>query len=88
MWGKLMTRPLEGTSTLLFIRHSRAAVWRHRLAHWLLGDYRREDQGSDDNRATVFKRITETLRSCLRSTRRAMREDWRSAKPEDFTGLR
>jgi hypothetical protein len=76
-------------NTSHFIRHSGAgAKWHNRLGHWLLGDFGGNRPGPDNDWAQVLKQIGETLRSCMRSTKRAMRQDWRSAGPDDFTRLR
>jgi hypothetical protein len=76
------------TTSVFFRKSGPAASWYDRLARWLLGDFGGNRPGPENDWTQVFKNILATLRSCMRSTKRAMGQNWGSVRPDDFTRLR
>jgi hypothetical protein len=51
------------------------SFWKDRLAPWLLGDFA-NNENATHNDASAISQIKEAMHSCLRSTGKAMRQNW------------
>jgi hypothetical protein len=59
----------------LIRRTNIASFWKNRLAPWLLGDFEKNESVAH-NGASAINQIKQAMHSCLRSTSKAMRQNW------------
>ena len=64
-----------------------AAFCNDRLLPWLLGDFVKDETRALEYDATAVKRMKSALRSGLRSTGRALRENWYRNLPNRFRSI-
>ena len=80
-----MARLWDRIGAVCSIGWARAEVFcRDRLVPWLLGDFARDETGALDDDTTAFKRMKSAFSSGLRSTGKALRDDWYRKLPDKF----
>jgi hypothetical protein len=63
------------------------ALCHDRLVPWLLGDLAKAEPGARDYDTTAVERMRSTLRSGLRSTGKALRDNWYRKLPNKFRSI-
>jgi hypothetical protein len=80
-----MARFWDKIGTVCSFCWSRAEVFCHdRLVPWLLGDFAKDETGALDLDTTAFKRMKSAWSSGLRSTGKALRDNWYRKLPNKF----
>jgi hypothetical protein len=71
----------------LIRRSDIASFWKDRLAPWLLGDFAKNENVTL-NDVSAISQIKQTMHSCLRSTGKAMHQNWHRMLADRFRNNR